>query len=60
MWNHFDNDEERTQNRVEGDNNKMRLHCGADKPNIDKAVKLLQIYDATATEKYKNASKRGE
>ena len=58
MWNHFDNEEERTQNRVEGDNNKMRLFCGAAKPNIGKAVKLLQQYETTATDKYKNATKR--
>ena len=42
MWNHYDNPYERTQNRVEGDNNKMKLYCGAANPNIDKAVRLLQ------------------
>ena len=36
----------------------MRLFCGVAKPNIDKAVKLLQQYETTATDKYKNATKR--
>ena len=36
----------------------MRLFCGAAKPNIDKAVKLIQQYETTATDKYKNATKR--
>ena len=29
MWNHYDNYDERTNNRVEGDNNKMKLFCDA-------------------------------
>ena len=36
----------------------MRLFCGVAKPNIDKAVKLLQQYETTATDKYKNATKK--
>ena len=42
MWNHFDNHDDRTNNRVEGDNNKMKLFRGASDPKIDKATKLLQ------------------
>ena len=38
MWNQFDNHDERTINRVEGDNFKMNNHCGAADPKIDKAV----------------------
>jgi hypothetical protein len=38
MWNHFENKHERTNNRVEGDNNKMKVCCGASDPNIDKAI----------------------
>jgi hypothetical protein len=57
MWNHFDNKYERTNNRVEGDNNKMKVFCGASNPNIDKAVRLLQQYEATASDKYTNAKK---
>ena len=57
MWNHFDNHEERTNNRVEGDNNKMKLFCGAADPKIDKAVGLLQQYEVTAKDKYENAKK---
>lgn len=45
--NHSDNDEERTQNRVEGDNIKIRLFCGAAISNIVKVVKLLQSYKTT-------------
>ena len=57
MWNHFDNDDERTNNRVEGDNGKMRLYCGASDPNIDKASDLLRQYESTARDKYVNAKK---
>ena len=58
MWNHFDNDDDRTNNDVEGDNNKMKLFCGAAQPNISKAVKLLRQYETTAHDKYKNAQKQ--
>ena len=54
MWNHFDNVYERT-NHVEGDNNKMKLFCGAGNPRIDKAVRLLKQYETTSTDKFKNA-----
>ncbi len=53
MWNHFDNIYERTNNHVEGDNNKMKLFCGAANPNVDKAVHLLQQYETTSSDKYK-------
>ena len=44
MWNHFDNEEERTQNRVEGDNNKMRLFCGAAKRfAVDSCITCIHI-----------------
>jgi hypothetical protein len=59
MWNHFDNHHERTNNRVEGDNNRMKLFCGAAEPKIDKAVTLLQQYESTASDKYENAKKAG-
>ena len=57
MWNHFDNYNERTNNRVEGDNNKMKLFCRAAQPDIGKAVRLLRQYETTAHDKYKNAQK---
>ncbi|CAF0715286.1 unnamed protein product, partial [Brachionus calyciflorus] len=44
--NHYDNDHERTQNRVEGDNNRMKLFCGAANPSINKALRLLQQYES--------------
>jgi hypothetical protein len=55
MWNHWDNHDERTNNRVEGDNNKMKNFCGAADPNIDKAAGLLQMYELDARDKYLNA-----
>ena len=55
MWNHWDNHDERTNNRVEGDNNKMKNFCGATDPNIDKASGLLQKYELEARDKYLNA-----
>ena len=57
MWNHFDNHDERTNNRVEGDNTKMKNFCGASDPKMDKAVGLLQNYETTAHDKYQNAKK---
>ena len=54
-WNHQDNHDERTNNRVEGDNNKMKNFCGAADPNIDKAAGLLQMYELDARDKYLNA-----
>ena len=33
----------------EGDNNRMKLFCGAGNPNIDKAVRLLQQYETTSS-----------
>jgi hypothetical protein len=37
MWNHYDNDDDRTNNA------RMKCFCGAANPNIDKAVGLLSI-----------------
>ena len=42
MWNHWDNNDERTNNRVEGDNLKMKQYCGAADPKIDNASKRLR------------------
>ena len=53
----FDKKQGRTNNRVEGDNNRMKLFCGAADPKIDKAVTLLQHYESTASDKYENAKK---
>ena len=33
----------------------MKLHCGAAEPKIDKAVELLQTWEATASDRYNNA-----
>jgi len=57
MWNHYDNDDDRTNNRIEGDNARMKCFCGAANPNIDKAVGLLITYEASARDKYENAKK---
>jgi len=57
MWNHYDNHDERTNNRVEGDNNKMKHFCGAAHPKIDKCVALLKQYETTAKDKYNYAKK---
>ncbi|CAF0819052.1 unnamed protein product [Brachionus calyciflorus] len=51
MWNHFDNNYERTNNRVEGGNNKMKLYCGTSNPVIDKAVRILQQYESASSDK---------
>ena len=53
----IDNHDERTNNRVEGDNKMMKKFCGAADPNIDKAVSLLKQYETTAKDKYNNAKK---
>ena len=57
MYHWDNNDDKRTNNRVEGDNNKMKLFFGAADPRIDKAIGLLQQYETTAKDKYLNAKK---
>ena len=57
MWNHFDNEFERTNNRVEGYNGKMNLACGAANPEVNKASALLKTHESTARDKYYNAQK---
>jgi hypothetical protein len=57
MWNHYENHDERTNNRVEGDNNRMKQFCGAAEPKIDKCVALLRQYETTIKDKYNNAKK---
>lgn len=44
MWNHYDNNGDRTNNHLEGYNLMMKKFCGAANPNIDKAVDLLRTY----------------
>ena len=55
--NYFDNNHDRTNNRVEGDNNKMKSFCGAALPSINKAIAKLQQYESTARDKYINSKK---
>jgi len=55
MWNHWDNNDERTNNRVEGDNHKMKQYCGAADPKIDKAISHLRDYETASKDKYFNA-----
>ena len=43
MWNHWDNHDDRTNNRIEGYNTRMTNYCGASDPKIDKAVNLIKI-----------------
>ena len=57
MWIHLDNHEERSNNRVDGDNFKMKIFGAAD-PQIDKAFGLLRQYEKTARDKYLNAKKQ--
>ena len=42
---------------MERDNNKMKQLGGAANPRIEKAGRLLQQYEATATDKYHNSKK---
>ena len=58
LWNHFQTEDEKTNNRVEGDNFQMNDCCGAAHPDMAKAVKLLQGYESKAADKYTNASKK--
>jgi hypothetical protein len=51
MRNHFDSDDVRT-------NNMMRFFGGDVQSDINKAVRLLRIYETTAHDKYKDAQKR--
>ena len=38
MWNHFENYDDRTNNRPESGNKKMKLFCGAAQSDFGKAV----------------------
>lgn len=49
MWNHFDNNHDRTNNCVEGANSKIKSFCEATLP--------IQQYESTARDKYFNAKK---
>jgi hypothetical protein len=44
MWNHYDNNGDRTNNHLEGYNLMMKKFCRGANPNIDKAVDLLRTY----------------
>ncbi len=55
MWNHYQTDYGRTNNPVEGQNNKMKLYCGAANNDIFKATKLLRQYESTNSDKFDNA-----
>ena len=57
MWNHWNNNDERTNKRVEGDNHKMKQYCGAADPKIDKAISHLRDYETATKDKYFSAKK---
>ena len=43
IWNHFENEFERTNTRLEGDNNAMKCACGAANPDINKVANLFVV-----------------
>jgi hypothetical protein len=51
-WNHFDNQDDRTNNRVESFNLSMKKFVGSARPDIYKAVKALKGFETTATANY--------
>ena len=54
-WNHFSNPDDRTNNRVESYNLKMRKFVGAAQPEINKAVNAPIGFEMTATNTYLRA-----
>ncbi len=52
IWNHFNTKCKRTNNPVEGNNNKMKCFCDIKEPCMSKAADLLRQYDATSCNKY--------
>ncbi len=48
-WNHFENKDDRTNNRVESYNLSMKKFVSAAHPDIHKAVKALKGFETTAT-----------
>ena len=54
-WNHFSNPDDRTNNRVESYNLKMRKFVGAAQPEINKAVNAPKGFETTATNTYLRA-----
>ena len=57
LWNHFKTQYERTNNRAEGYNSKLKKFMSSAKPQISKAVAFLKSEDNEASLKYFKALK---
>ncbi len=60
LWNHYDTVAlklDKTTNRNEGNNFKMKKYCGAADPDMDKSVKQIKTFEVSARNKYENATK---
>jgi hypothetical protein len=58
IWNHFNTTGDRTNNRVEGDNNRMKNFFNSSKPNILTAVIELRHFEAFLLQNMKMQKKR--
>ena len=56
LWNHFETAGPRTNNHVEGYNNKLKCFVGAAKPNIYKIVNIFKNEETNSDKKFRNAT----
>ena len=55
FWNHFDTVGPRTNNNIEGYNNKLKLYVGAAKPNIYKILQILKNEETSTDKAFRQA-----
>ena len=55
FWNHFSTEDPRTNNNVEGYNNKLKCFVGAASPNIFKMVEIFKNEESTADKAFRKA-----
>ena len=56
VWNHFSTEGNRTNNNVEGYNNRLKNFVGAASPNIYKAAEIFQQEEVQSAIKYAKAN----
>jgi hypothetical protein len=55
FWNHFSTEDPRTNNNVEGYNNKLKCFVGAASPNIFKMVEIFKNEESSADKAFRKA-----
>ena len=55
LWNHYDTVGPRTNNNLEGYNNKLKTHVSRAHPSIFKSIELFQTQETNSFVKYRHA-----